>query len=147
MEEEAGNGSATGAAPNSLPLHELVQLERAPGARIGWAGSAATIPNGGSQLSGRFGIWLRDGWQTIEIGFMNTNKDIHELENELEQERRELRDTVNQIDRKIGRARDQLDPARFVRRHPFALMSTALCLGFLVGAHPRLERLVWGRGN
>jgi hypothetical protein len=84
---------------------------------------------------------------TTQIGLMNANEDIHELENELEQERRELRDTVNEIDRKIGRTRDWLDPALFIRRHPFALMSTAVCLGFLIGAHPRLERLVWGRGN
>jgi hypothetical protein len=78
---------------------------------------------------------------------MGANEDIHELENELEQERYELRDTVNQIDQKLGRTREWLDPAHFIRRHPFALMSAAVCLGFLVGAHPRLERLVWGRGN
>jgi hypothetical protein len=81
------------------------------------------------------------------MGFMNANEDIHEFEDELEQERRELRDTVNEIDRKIGRTRDWLDPALFIRRHPFALMSAAVCLGFLIGTHLRLERLVWGRGN
>lgn len=78
---------------------------------------------------------------------MSANEDIHKLEDELEQERHELRDTVNQIDRKIGRARDWLDPAVIIRRHPFALMSAAVCLGFLAGTHLRLERLFWGRGN
>jgi hypothetical protein len=78
---------------------------------------------------------------------MSTSEDIHELENELEQERHELRDTVNQIDRKIGRARAWLDPTRFIRRHPFALMSAGVCLGFLAGTHLRFERLFWGRGN
>jgi hypothetical protein len=67
----------------------------------------------------------RGGCQTIQIGFVNANEDIHELENELEQERRELRDTVNEIDRKIGRTRDWLDPALFIRRHPFALLILA----------------------
>jgi ElaB/YqjD/DUF883 family membrane-anchored ribosome-binding protein len=78
---------------------------------------------------------------------MSANEDIHKLEDELEQERHELQDTVSQIERKIGRTRDWLDPAHFVQRHPFALLSTAMCLGFLVGTHLRLERLVWGRGN
>ena len=78
---------------------------------------------------------------------MSANEDIHELENELELERHELRDTVDRIDRKINRTRDWLDPAHLIRRHPFALMSAAVCLGFLVGTHLRFERLVWGRGN
>jgi hypothetical protein len=98
------------------------------------------------QLSGPW-YAARGGCETIQIGFMNANEDIHELENELEQERRELRGTVNEIDRKIGRTRDWLDPALFIRRHPFALMSAAVCLGFLIGTHLRLERLVWRRGN
>jgi hypothetical protein len=120
---------------------------RTGGGSIGRAGSAAIKPNGcGDNYQAR-GMRPRDGCQTIQIGFMSANEDINKFENELEQERHELRDTVNQIDRKIRRARDWVDPARFVRRHPFALMSAAVCLGFLVGTHPRLERLVWGRGN
>ena len=78
---------------------------------------------------------------------MSADEDVHKLEQELERERQELRDTVGQIEGKIGRTRDWLDPAHLIRRHPFALMSAAVCLGFLLGAHPRLERLIWGRGN
>jgi hypothetical protein len=114
---------------------------------IGRARSAAIIRDGGLVYQR---VWVSGfvvGWQTIQIGLMSANEDIHELENELEQERHELRDTANQIDRKISRTRDWLNPDRFIRRHPFALMSAAVCLGFLLGAHPRLERLVWGRGN
>lgn len=76
---------------------------------------------------------------------MSANEDVHKLENELEQERHDLRDTVDKIDRKIGPTRDWLDPAHFIRRRPFTLLSAAACLGFLVGTHLRLERLVWGR--
>jgi len=114
---------------------------------MGPARSAAIIRDGGPIYQGVSVFGFVMGWQTIQIGFMSANEDIHELENELEQERHELRDTANQIDRKIGHTRDKLNPARFIRRHPFALVSTAVCLGFLLGAHPRLERLVWGRGN
>jgi hypothetical protein len=78
---------------------------------------------------------------------MNADQNINNLENELEQERLELRDTVNQIDRKVAHTRDWLDPASFVRRHLFALTSAAVCLGFIVGTHLRLERLVWSRGE
>jgi ElaB/YqjD/DUF883 family membrane-anchored ribosome-binding protein len=76
---------------------------------------------------------------------MGANEDVHKLEHELEQERQQLRDTVDQIDQKLGRTRDWLDPAHFIRRHPFTLLSAAMCLGFLVGTHLRLERLVWGQ--
>ena len=78
---------------------------------------------------------------------MSADEDVHKLENELEQERDELRDTVDQIDRKIARTRDRLNPAHFIRQRPFALLGAAVCLGFLVGTHLRLERLVWDRGN
>jgi hypothetical protein len=76
---------------------------------------------------------------------MGANEDVHKLEHELEQERHDLRDTVYQIDQKLGRTRDWLDPANFIRRHPFPLLSAAACLGFLVGTHLRLERIVWGQ--
>lgn len=78
---------------------------------------------------------------------MSAEGDVHELEQELEQERRELRDTVDQIERKIGRTRDWLNPVHFIQRHPFALLSAGVCFGFMVGTHLRLERLVWGKGN
>jgi ElaB/YqjD/DUF883 family membrane-anchored ribosome-binding protein len=70
---------------------------------------------------------------------MSANEDVHKLENELEQERHDLRDTVDEIDRKIGRTKDWLDPAHFIRRRPFTSLSAAACLGFLLGAHLRLE--------
>jgi hypothetical protein len=76
---------------------------------------------------------------------MGANEDVDKLERELEQERHELRDTVDEIDQKLGRTRDWLGPAHFIRRHPVALLSAAVCLGFLVGTHLRLERLVWGQ--
>lgn len=76
---------------------------------------------------------------------MSADEDIHKLDQELDQERHELRDTVGQIERKIGRTQDWLDPAHFIKRHPFALLGAAVCLGFLVGTHLRLERLVWGQ--
>jgi hypothetical protein len=41
---------------------------------------------------------------------MGANEDVHKLEHELEQERHELRDTVDQIDQKLGRTGDWLDP-------------------------------------
>jgi ElaB/YqjD/DUF883 family membrane-anchored ribosome-binding protein len=76
---------------------------------------------------------------------MSADEDVRQLDQELEQERRELRDTVGQIERKIGRTRDWLVPAHFIKRHPFALLSAAVCLGFLIGTHLRLQRLVWGQ--
>jgi hypothetical protein len=76
---------------------------------------------------------------------MSADEDVRKLDQELEQERRELRDTVGQIERKIGRTRDWLVPAHFIKRYPFALLSAAVCLGFLAGTHLRLERLVWGQ--
>lgn len=121
--------------------------QRTGGGSIGRAGPSAIIPNGAGTIIRPVVCGPCGGCQTIQMGFMNANEDIHEFEDELEQERRELRDTVNEIDRKIGRTRDWLDPALFIRRHPFALMSAAVCLGFLIGTHLRLERLVWGRGN
>ena len=78
---------------------------------------------------------------------MSADEDVHVLESRLEQERHELRDTVDQIDRKIGRTLDWIDPANFIRRHPFALLSASVCLGFLVGTYLRLERLVSDKSN
>jgi hypothetical protein len=76
---------------------------------------------------------------------MSTDEDVRKLEQELEGERQELRDTFGQIERKIGRTSAWLNPAHLIRRYPFALTSAAVCLGFLIGTHLRLERLVWGK--
>jgi hypothetical protein len=78
---------------------------------------------------------------------MSADEDVHKLEHQLDEERHELWDTVDQIERKISRTREWLHPAHFIQRHPFVLLSGAVYLGFLVGTHLRLERLVWDGGN
>ena len=64
---------------------------------------------------------------------MVTSEDIERLESELEQEKRDLRSDVAQIDDKIQTVREELKPSTLIHKLALPLCAVALAAGFLVG--------------
>jgi ElaB/YqjD/DUF883 family membrane-anchored ribosome-binding protein len=73
---------------------------------------------------------------------MTTGERISKKEDELEDARRDLQDTMTEVDEKLERTGVAFHPAQLIRTNPVSAMCLAGALGFLVGskANPVLGR-------
>lgn len=73
---------------------------------------------------------------------MTKEERISEKEDELDDARRDLRDTMTEVDKKLERTELALHPNHVVRTYPVTASCVAGALGFLVGskANPVLGR-------
>lgn len=74
---------------------------------------------------------------------MTTGERISEKEDQLDDARRDLHDTMTEVDEKLERTGLAVHPGQLVRTHPVAATCLAGALGFLVGAK---ANPVLGRG-
>jgi hypothetical protein len=73
---------------------------------------------------------------------MTTGERISEKEDELDEARRDLQDTMTEVDEKLERTELALRPDQLIRTYPVGASCLAGALGFLVGskANPVLGR-------
>ena len=64
---------------------------------------------------------------------MNDSKNIHELESNLEDEKRDLREDLESLTEKARETRAELSLTSLVRERIFLLSGLALALGFALG--------------
>jgi hypothetical protein len=78
---------------------------------------------------------------TVKI-IMTTGERISKKEDELDDARRDLQDTMTEVDEKLERTGLALHPDRLIRSYPVGASCLAGALGFLVGskANPVLGR-------
>jgi hypothetical protein len=69
------------------------------------------------------------GWNK----FMNDSKNIHGLESNLEDEKRNLREDLESLTEKVRETRAELSLTSLVRERIFLLSGLALALGFALG--------------
>jgi hypothetical protein len=65
---------------------------------------------------------------------MTTEDQISEKEDELDDARRDLQDTMTQVDEKLGRTEQALHPDHLIKTYPVSASCLAGALGFLVGS-------------
>jgi hypothetical protein len=65
------------------------------------------------------------------------------LDQELEQARDDLRETLQQVNHKVEEVEDRLRPGVILSHHPLALPLAAGVLGFLVGSDRKGQPLRW----
>ena len=68
---------------------------------------------------------------------MTTEEQISKNQDERDEARQDLRDTLSAVNAKVERAGDDLRPDRFVENHPVAACLVAGTLGALLGANVR----------
>jgi ElaB/YqjD/DUF883 family membrane-anchored ribosome-binding protein len=73
---------------------------------------------------------------------MTTEERISKKEDELDDARRELQDTMTEVDEKLGRTELALHPQQLIRTYPTGAACLAGAVGFVVGskANPVLGR-------
>jgi predicted nucleic acid-binding Zn-ribbon protein len=64
---------------------------------------------------------------------MNDSENVHELESDLENEKRALREDFEQISEKTREIRAELSPTNLVRERIYLFSGLALVLGFVLG--------------
>jgi hypothetical protein len=64
---------------------------------------------------------------------MNDSKNVHGLESDLRDEKRDLRHDLDEIAEKARETRAELNPMNLVREKIFLLSGLALALGFALG--------------
>ena len=64
---------------------------------------------------------------------MKDSRNVHGLESDLEDEKRDLRKDLESITEKARETRAELSPTSFVRERVFLLSGLALALGFALG--------------
>ncbi len=74
---------------------------------------------------------------------MTTGQRVSKMEGELDDARQGLRDTMTQVDEKLGRSELAFQPDHLIRRYPVSASCLAGALGFLVGSK---VKPVLGRG-
>jgi ElaB/YqjD/DUF883 family membrane-anchored ribosome-binding protein len=65
---------------------------------------------------------------------MTTDEQISKNQDERDEARQNLRDTLNEVNAKVERAGDELRPDHLVESHPVAASLIAGALGFLIGS-------------
>jgi hypothetical protein len=65
---------------------------------------------------------------------MTTEEQIAKNQDERDEARQNLRDTLTEVNAKVERAGDDLRPERMVESHPVAACLVAGALGFLIGS-------------
>jgi hypothetical protein len=66
---------------------------------------------------------------------MTTEEEISKNQDELDEARQDLRDTLTEVNAKVERAGRDLRPEHFVESYPVAACCAAGALGFLLGAN------------
>jgi len=61
-------------------------------------------------------------------------QDVSQLEDELRSATQDLKETLTSVDRKIEAIESELQPERFIDRHPIAAVAAAAAAGFALGA-------------
>jgi hypothetical protein len=64
---------------------------------------------------------------------MNDSKNVHALESDLQDEKRDFRHDLDEIAEKARETRAELNPMNLVREKIFLLAGLALALGFALG--------------
>jgi hypothetical protein len=64
---------------------------------------------------------------------MNESKNVQALQTDLQDEKRDLREDLEQISEKARETRAELNPTNLVRERIFLLSGLALALGFAIG--------------
>ena len=65
---------------------------------------------------------------------MTTEEEISKNQDERDEARQDLRDTLTEVNAKVERAGGDLRPEHLVERHPVAASLVAGALGFLIGS-------------
>jgi ElaB/YqjD/DUF883 family membrane-anchored ribosome-binding protein len=65
---------------------------------------------------------------------MTTEEQIFKNQNERDEARQDLRDTLNEVNAKVERAGDHLRPDHLVESHPVGASLVAGLVGFLIGS-------------
>jgi hypothetical protein len=65
---------------------------------------------------------------------MTTEEQISKSQNELDEARQDLRDTLSEVNAKVERAGAELRPQHLVESHPVGAALVAGVLGFLIGS-------------
>jgi ElaB/YqjD/DUF883 family membrane-anchored ribosome-binding protein len=65
---------------------------------------------------------------------MTTEEQIFKNQNERDEARQDLRDTLNEVNAKVERAGDDLRPDHLVESHPVGASLIAGVIGFLIGS-------------
>lgn len=79
----------------------------------------------------------------MTTGPMTTEQQIAKMEDELDDARQHLQDTIHQVDEKLERTGLALQPDHLIKNYPISASCLAGALGFLVGAK---ANPVLGRG-
>jgi len=69
---------------------------------------------------------------------MSVQEEIRKINNELEQARHDLNDTLTRINRKVERTEEEFSPNHIVKRRPLLASCCAAVMGFAIGS--RAER-------
>jgi hypothetical protein len=72
---------------------------------------------------------MHTGWNET----MNDSKNVHGLESDLQEEKRDLRHDLEQITEKARETRAEVSPTNLVREKIFLLSALALAFGFALG--------------
>jgi hypothetical protein len=73
---------------------------------------------------------------------MNDSENVHELESDLEDEKRALREDFEEISEKTREIRAELSPTNLVRERIYLFSGLALVLGFVLGCRDsRMNRM------
>ena len=64
---------------------------------------------------------------------MSAQEEIPRIGEELEQARRELRETLTQVNDKVKQTEQKLNPEHLIRERPLVASSIAAALGFVLG--------------
>jgi ElaB/YqjD/DUF883 family membrane-anchored ribosome-binding protein len=73
--------------------------------------------------------------QDTAVEHMTTEEQISKNQDERDEARQNLRDTLSEVNAKVERAGEDLRPDHFVESHPIAACLVAGVLGALVGAN------------
>lgn len=65
---------------------------------------------------------------------MTTEEQISKSQNERDEARQDLRDTLNEVNAKVERAGDDLRPDHLIESHPVGACLVAGVIGFLLGS-------------
>ena len=65
---------------------------------------------------------------------MTTEEQISKTQSERDEARQDLRDTLNEVNRKVERVGDDLRPEHLVERHAVGASLAAGVIGFLIGS-------------
>jgi ElaB/YqjD/DUF883 family membrane-anchored ribosome-binding protein len=64
---------------------------------------------------------------------MTTEEQISKNQDDRDEARQNLRDTLNEVNAKVERVGDELRPDHVIQSHPLAATLTAATVGFLIG--------------